>query len=741
MPTNTTHTIALGSGTTTIANFKGIGRGVNPTAAVLADADTLNFVGSGLTVDKLQLFQIGDDVVVTFEGVSSVKVILQNIKLDELDNLTKATGATVNFAGMLFDGDTTIKDSFDVVDSDRQISTIFNPNTVTFLNDLNNTVNGKDRSNDIIRGLGGNDVLYGLSGNDALYGDNGNDSLDGGDGNDSLYGGTGDDAIVGGAGDDSLLGGEGIDILSGGIGNDSLYGEAGDDQITGGLGTNKLDGGAGIDTAIYLGTGYPITPPLTFRYDASSAWNVVTSSINDQLVGIEKVSIIDFSSTKLAIDMSAYSGSQGSLKVNIDSGKAAVTIPGFPGVGIELSVLTQAGLPQSLSGLSVTGSQFNDTLSTTESGVKLFGGGGNDTITGGNNSFLYGEDGDDVFYGGQGNRTLNGGNGVDTASYSTLSTPITLKYGPSSSWNILSDGINDQLIGIEKLDITRQANVTIDMSDYSGSLEGVKFSGKEDYFSGLGLGVPFPSTAIITIPANVNSGQIGSSIELLSSSGLMFIGSRSDDNLSLTTANNIRLSGGVGNDELSGGSNAVVYGDEGDDILSGGFDSSLYGGEGNDRLLGGGRDVMVGGAGADSFELSSFYRFTISRGWTVDTHTIRDFNRYEGDKIVFKPTNSDTGNTTSFTQLVGRTGLLDPSLFAIKGSETNQALFIYDVGAGDLYYGGNRNMILSFGGVYSDGRSTTYTGGPIGAPATSLGYKIMHLDGGVILQASDILIQ
>jgi hypothetical protein len=100
---NTIHSIARGSGTTTIANFKGIGRGVNPSAAVLADADTLRISGAGLSARSMLLTQVGNDVEITFDGVADTKIILQNVLLDELDNLTKATGAAVDFSNILFD--------------------------------------------------------------------------------------------------------------------------------------------------------------------------------------------------------------------------------------------------------------------------------------------------------------------------------------------------------------------------------------------------------------------------------------------------------------------------------------------------------------------------------------------------------------------------------------------------------------------------------------------------------------
>jgi hypothetical protein len=263
---NTTYEIVRGSGTTTIANFKGIGRGVNPSAAVLADADTLKISGIGLSARSMRLTQVGNDVEITFDNIIDTRILLENLLLDELDNLTKATGAVVDFSNILFTGETTPLDSFDVLDSNRQIATVFNPNSVTFLNDLNNNTKGRDNSNDVINGLGGDDVLDGRSGDD---------------------------------------------VLRGGTGNDRLIG---------GLGTNLLDGGEGSDTADYTGLGQGITITYNGRLQLRSELNpiapafasglllnylgVKAQGVDDRLIDVEK--IVASNSQVNRIDLSAF---------------------------------------------------------------------------------------------------------------------------------------------------------------------------------------------------------------------------------------------------------------------------------------------------------------------------------------------------------------------------------------------------------------------------------------------------
>jgi len=209
-------TFKLGGGTDVVTDFGGVGRGTNASATTLANADTLQFSGTGLTARKMLLNQVGANTEITFVGVNDTKVILQNFTLERLDNHRTSNGASTNVTNILFNGETTPPsfDAFDVWDANYTSYTqVFRQNTVTFLNDLNNTVSGFNSSEDVINGQGGNDSLQGLSGNDTLRG---------GLGNDTLLGGAGADVLVGNAGNDSLNGGSGNDILNGGVGVDSF---------------------------------------------------------------------------------------------------------------------------------------------------------------------------------------------------------------------------------------------------------------------------------------------------------------------------------------------------------------------------------------------------------------------------------------------------------------------------------------------------------------------------------------
>jgi len=176
--------------TFTVNDLGGVGRGSTPDAGLVDEIDTLQFIGDGLIAENLLLTQQGDDLYLSFEGIDGTGVILRNFALEDLDNLPNGEG------NIRFDGDTAIVDSFDVFDADATRRRIFNRDTVTFLNDLDNTVRGFNHSDDVINGQGGDDTLRGLSGDDLLRGGDGDDTLEGGIGSDTLIGGEGGDTFV-----------------------------------------------------------------------------------------------------------------------------------------------------------------------------------------------------------------------------------------------------------------------------------------------------------------------------------------------------------------------------------------------------------------------------------------------------------------------------------------------------------------------------------------------------------------
>jgi hypothetical protein len=89
--------------------------------------------------------------------VANTKVTLQNFQLENLDNLPAST-TNPAIGNILCDGQAIVTDSFDTINTNTTLTSIFNRNSVTFLNDLNNNVVDFDNSNDVINGQGGNDT-------------------------------------------------------------------------------------------------------------------------------------------------------------------------------------------------------------------------------------------------------------------------------------------------------------------------------------------------------------------------------------------------------------------------------------------------------------------------------------------------------------------------------------------------------------------------------------------------------
>jgi hypothetical protein len=103
------------------------------------------------------LTQAGADVVITFDGVNQqVRVTLENTTTEQLEN-AKGLG---NFR---FDGQSIVTDSLDVWKAAQNDHVVRLPNIATFLNALDNQVDGSDESSDVINGLAGNDTLNGLA--------------------------------------------------------------------------------------------------------------------------------------------------------------------------------------------------------------------------------------------------------------------------------------------------------------------------------------------------------------------------------------------------------------------------------------------------------------------------------------------------------------------------------------------------------------------------------------------------
>ncbi|WP_157969676.1 beta strand repeat-containing protein, partial [Pseudomonas huaxiensis] len=124
--------------------------------------------------------------------------------------------------------------------------------------------------------------------------------------------------------------------------------------------------------------------------------------------------------------------------------------------------------------------QDSSTLTGTANADTLLGGSGNDTLNGGDgndvlvggagNDSLYGGNGNDLLIGGLGNDLLDGGAGIDTASYASATSAVTVNLSLAGQQNTIGAGL-DTLVSIENL-IGSDYNDTLTGDAGANRLEG-----------------------------------------------------------------------------------------------------------------------------------------------------------------------------------------------------------------------------------------------------------------------------
>ena len=449
-------------------------------------------------------------------------------------------------------------------------------------------INGTDNAENI-SGSNYNEKIYGFDGNDTINALGGNDSIYGGDGNDYIDGGASNNYLQGDAGNDTLIGGTSLDTLVGGAGNDSLAGNYGNDNYVFAV-------GGGQDT---INDNY-------YTYDAGA---------NDTL-NFDNLSVNDVN----------FRGSSTNIVAEIKSTTDNITLLNQydPYQRIENFVFSDATLTYNdvLTRLTISGTDNDESLNGSYYFAdKIYGNGGNDTISGGNSGSdsLYGGDGNDYLQGGYSNDYLQGDAGDDTLI-------------GSSSNDILSGGAgNDSLAGETSSDTYIFAlgggNDTI--YDYSGSQYSDGGTNDSLVFQDLSINdINFRSSNSFDIVAEIegttdNITLINQYDTYKSIENFVF----SDGTLSYNDVLTRLTINGTDNSESLNGSayfSEKIYGNVGNDTINGnGGNDSLYGGDGNDSIISTyGNDYLQGDAGNDTLIGSSgndTYLFNV--GDNVDTIT------------------------------------------------------------------------------------------------------------------------
>ncbi|MEH2239504.1 beta strand repeat-containing protein [Nostoc sp.] len=696
--------------TSTITDFGGVGKGTNPTAAVIAEVDTLKFdKDDAYTPENLLLTQNGSNLEITFavEFKFSAKVILQNFALENLDNLSKSTGATVDLGNILFYGQTTITDSFDVFNANSTQRTIFNKNTVTFLNDLSNNVKGFDNSDDAINGEGGDDIIDGLSGNDLLRGGAGNNTLNGGTGDDTLQvdSPSGNNLLNGGDGNDFLTAsgskyydyyhGEGDDRS---LGNNTLNGGAGNDTLSasGSLGDNLLDGGDGNDSLSITGSA------SSYDYGSSDSRSLGNNTLNggagndtlsakystgDNLLnGGDGNDSLDISgSFEFSVDSGSDSRSSGNNTLNGGAGDDKLSASGSKGNnllngGDGNDFLDVSGSDEFAPGfISDSSSSGNNTLN---------GGAGDDTLsatgsTGDN--LLDGGDGNDSIYVGSQSFVLDppapfslvtqvdGGKGDDLLSvnYSAATAGITSTFNATTNIGSITGGKNRvNYKNIERLNILGTAYNDNIVGNSENDTLSTGSAGKDTIDGGQG-------DDVLSVDYSGATGGVTSTFNATSNIGSITAGTSS---VSYKNIERFNISGTAYNDN--------IVGQDGNDTLSTGSagKDTIDGGKGDDLL-------SVGYSGATGGITSTFNATTNIGSITAGTNRV-NYKNIERLNISGTGYNDQIVGNSGNDTLSGRGG--NDTLTGGAGNDTFVYISYY---YNDNFYSGGTDTITDFGGV------------------------------------------
>jgi Ca2+-binding RTX toxin-like protein len=331
--------------------------------------------------------------------------------------------------------------------------------------------------------------------------------------------------------------------------DDYVFGVDGNDLLWAGDGNDRLDGGAGDDELVVM------------PYDGT-----------DTLIGGD------------GIDFVSYQPSWWGVYVVLSQGAYGDTFSLIEGV---------------------TGSNFDDVLSSGTLPAKLYGGMGNDVIVGGPGAdLLNGGYGDDYIYvtAYDGADVIDGGPGYDILSYAGANTPLSID---------LSTLYGDSVTGIE-------------------AVQGSLF---DDVMTG--------TAGVDRIDGNEGSDTINA-------------GAGNDTILMRTWDGSDQVNGGDGSDtvsyEIANTAVAVslvtpAFGDTFvsiENLTGSPYDDTVTGDGNANRLNGlGGNDTMTGGAGVDTF------LFTVVANALTNKDTITDFlsgtDRLEFSKAVFVGLGTTTG--------------------------------------------------------------------------------------------------
>lgn len=363
----------------------------------------------------------------------------------------------------------------------------------------------------------------------------------------SITGSANADTLVGSATATTILAGAGNDNVTGGAAADSIDGQEGNDVINGGAGNDTIHGGAGNDTITV--TANTVSNVSITGGEGNDTVNVNnTLAIGDSIDGGAGVNTLRESVALIA----PYAGVVNFQTLQLDGTDLTQNMANFTGTTFTRTDIANTGT-QTLTNVGSAMQQLRIITGTTLASVALATDTAADTLTIGAQTdaatTVGGVTANDI-------ETLTIGSGADTVVRDFQVTTLT----------------DADLV---TLNVTGNVNFVSALAD----------QGTTEVFT--------------TLNAASNTGTVVFDASLQDITGITMTGSS-------TAANT--LTGGAGNDNITGGSAAdTLSGGNGNDLISGGAGSdSLSGGAGVDTLVAGtGSDSLNGGAGADSIVIGA----------------------------------------------------------------------------------------------------------------------------------------
>jgi len=391
--------------------------------------------------------------------------------------------------------------------------------------------------------------------------------------------------------------------------------------------------------------------------------------------------------------------------------------------------------------IQIFGQGGNDTITLDEANgalpkANLFGGAGNDTVTGGS--------GGDMLFGQSGNDTLLGKGGFDFLFGGTENDVLT---GGDADDQVFGESGNDRMIWNPGDDT--------DLNEGGAGIDTVEVNGGngDEIFTATANGTRVRFDRLNPAPFSID---IGTSEKLtLNANG-------GNDSFSATgnlaALIQITVDGGTGNDTVLGSNGAdLLLGGDGDDFIDGqqGNDSANLGagndvfqwdpGDGNDIVEGGdGTDIMLfnGSAGSEEFEASANgqrVRFTRNLGNIVmDLNDVEriDLNTLAG---IDKTTINDLSGTDVVEINVNQAGTIGGSagdgaadIVIVNGTNGNDIIDVVGAGTSVSVLGLAARVNITNAEAANDSLVIQALGGDDGVTATTLPATVIKLtvDGG-----------